>query len=54
LPDWPSLLDSYFSWWNREDCGFLKRIYDYQKWTQAGQAVLDIDTETTLESVSEA
>lgn len=54
LPDWPSLLDRYFSWWNRDGCGFLKRIYDYQKWTQTAAAVLDIDTETTVEDVSEA
>lgn len=55
LPDWPSLLDGYFSWWNRADCGFMERIYDYQKWDQAAQAApAAIDTETTLEDVSEA
>jgi hypothetical protein len=54
LPDWPSLLDRYFSWWNRGDCGFLARIYDYRTWSEADGAALDIDTETTLENVSEA
>jgi hypothetical protein len=54
LPDWPSLLDGYFSWWNRADCGFLARIYDYQKRDQAAQAAPVADTETPLEDVSEA
>ncbi len=54
LPDWPSLLDGYFSRWSRADCGFLARIYDYQTWRQAREAVPVAVTETTLEDVSEA
>lgn len=34
LPDWTSLLDRYFSRWSDDDCGFMARIYDYQKWSQ--------------------
>jgi len=33
LPEWTSLWDRYFSRWSQDDCGFLARIFDYQKWS---------------------
>jgi hypothetical protein len=34
LPEWSSLLDRYLSRWGQEDCGFMARIFDYQRWSQ--------------------
>ena len=34
LPEWTSLLDRYFKRWNGDDCGFMARIHEYQKWRQ--------------------
>jgi hypothetical protein len=31
LPDWSELIDAYFAHWFREDCGFMARIFDYQR-----------------------
>lgn len=50
LPDWSELIDAYFAYWFREDCGFMARIFDYQRW-----AMQDDEQEALLlEKVSEA
>jgi hypothetical protein len=38
MPDWSSLLDRYFGRWSREDCGFMARIHDFQKWVELDEA----------------
>jgi hypothetical protein len=34
LPEWSELIDSYFTRWSRDDCGFMARISDYRRWAQ--------------------
>lgn len=38
LPDWSSLIDSYFARWHREDCGFMARIAEYRRWAHRDEA----------------
>jgi polyketide synthase PksN len=34
LPEWSELIDSYFTRWSRDDCGFMARIAEYRRWAQ--------------------
>jgi Male sterility protein len=38
LPEWTSLIDRYLERWNREDCGFMARIREYQAWSRLDEA----------------
>jgi thioester reductase-like protein len=32
LPDWTALMGRYLDRWSQDECGFIARIFDYQRW----------------------